>query len=82
MEAFSDRIRKGEEFTITIKFDGLARGVHHHLAMLAFCHVGSQVAFKIFVSVSVEKIRELFHDFFAAYQGHPRLSTLLKSSRN
>src|SRR5690348_2158219 len=56
MKAIAHGVGEGEEFAITIKLNGFARGIHHHLTMAAFVQMRPQFAFEVFGHVAIKKI--------------------------
>lgn len=65
MQAVADGLRHGKKLSVTVKLDGLDRGIVHHLAVSAFTDVLVQDVLQFFRQIAIEVGRDLFKCFFA-----------------
>ena len=74
-------VRQREELAVAVEFNGLARGVEDHAAVLALVDVRLERTFQILVEVPIQVVRNLRDHFLTGKQVQPRLKILLRSSR-
>src|SRR5580658_9171088 len=76
MQAGADILGQGEEFSVTVEFDGLLGAVVHRVAVIAVGQVRLEGLLQRRIDVTVQISTEFFHCLLAIHQYHPRLNVL------